>query len=358
MDTSKNPLIPTFFASSRNLLYGESLYLTGSHPCLGKWCFENSLELTDSNQNIWHIIVFLPEHSQIEYKFIQSKSKKKEPTVLKWDEGFNKTITIEKNSYETDLTVMSFNIRYENKNDGVNSWQLRKNSVSSIILTQMPDLLGIQESKPNQTYYLHEELLKYYDIYARGRDYNDSDEANAIFYNKNRFLALDKGTFWLSEDRYQPGTLFKKAYFPRIVSWVKLFDYYKRQFLWYFNTHFDHLSSSFRRKSSGVLLEEIDKICGFNENILLSGDFNANETEDCIQLIKKRLNDSEKQGLYTFHDFKGADCSFGKIDFIFIGSNFHCKEFITIKTSEKRDGIERFPSDHFPIKALLKYKKI
>ncbi len=351
-------LIPTLIYTIRHLNYGDSLYLSGSHPLLGSWSFENSLELLNSDQNIWYQLISLPDRESIDYKFIVSKSKKQDHLQMKWDEGPNNKITISSQKEDPSLSVMSFNIRYENEIDGENSWSLRKELVTSIILSNLPDLLGLQESKLSQTNFLKERLEKEYGNYSRGRDYNDLDESVGIFYKKKRFVLLDKGTFWLSENRHKAGSMLKDSYFPRIVSWVKFFDQYKKEFLWYFNTHFDHLSSKIRQRNAEILIEEIEKICGLNENIVLSGDLNANDGEDCINLIKKKLKDcsSKKENEYTFHNFWGVNTLIGKIDFIFVGKGFECLEFRSIKTSEKRKGKERYPSDHFPIQTFLNYK--
>lgn len=137
---------------------------------------------------------------------------------------------------------------------------------------------------------------------------------------------------------------------------MKLFDDHKKKVLCFFNTHFDHKSPNVRKRNAEILLDEIDKVSEGKENALLSGDFNANEGEACIEVIKKKLIDSCEKSEYTFHNFSGWNCMIGKIDFIFFGKEFARGEFINIKTSEKRNGSTRYPSDHYPIKAILKYR--
>jgi len=194
-------LVPTLFITWRQLNYGDSLYLTGSHPLLGHWSFENSIELRYGHQNIWSTIIPLPVNLKMEYKFLQSKSFKNDPLHIKWDVGFNHNFTVTQPKEDSnDLNIMSFNIRYENEIDGENSWIFRRQLAASIILTHMPDLLGTQESKPSQTQYLKEYLALSYDCYSRGRDFLDTDEAMTIYYKRSRFVLLDKGTFWLSEE--------------------------------------------------------------------------------------------------------------------------------------------------------------
>ena len=46
--------------------------------------------------------------------------------------------------------VMTFNIRLENKNDGINNWEMRYQKVGEFILKQKVDIIGLQEVKQIQ----------------------------------------------------------------------------------------------------------------------------------------------------------------------------------------------------------------
>jgi hypothetical protein len=45
---------------------------------------------------------------------------------------------------------MSYNIRLDNVSDGENAWPNGKNFLSSQVLFLEPDILGVQEARPNQ----------------------------------------------------------------------------------------------------------------------------------------------------------------------------------------------------------------
>ncbi len=45
----------------------------------------------------------------------------------------------------TELKVMSYNIRYNNPDDGVNAWPNRKARVLGLIQKHQPDVMGLQE---------------------------------------------------------------------------------------------------------------------------------------------------------------------------------------------------------------------
>ena len=49
------------------------------------------------------------------------------------------------------LKVMSFNIRYNNPNDGEHAWPNRKNRVASVIRFHGADLIGMQEALGSQS---------------------------------------------------------------------------------------------------------------------------------------------------------------------------------------------------------------
>lgn len=351
---------PTLFSCKRRISFGESLYLSGSIPELGLWNFENSLEMINIYEDIWYLIVSLPLNEKIEYKFIKSESSKRNSNNIKWDDGDNNIIKTENSINEENIKVMSFNIRYENPNDGKHSWEFRKNLVKSVILDNNPDILGIQESKPNQTNFLKENISQKYDFYGRGRDYNGDDECVGIFFNKFKYIQLDQGTFWLTQKRYEAGSILENAMFPRISSWVKLFCPFSNLIFWVFNTHFDHLSKTNRKTNMKILLDEIHNICKKYDNVIVMGDFNATDGEECIGLIKEKLSDTcNDSKAFTFHNFGfldnlGGMIFAGKIDFIFIGKTFSCEEFQVIKQKEIKNNVTIYPSDHFPIISQLK----
>lgn len=189
-------LSPTLFSQIRKLNYGESVYLVGSHSFLGEWNIEKSHELSVSEENIWYIFISLPGNTEIEYKYFISDSNKKNLNKIIWKEGFNERLKIvfqEKEFQSDQLNVMSFNIRYENKNDGRHCWENRKTLVTSTIHSIKPDIFCLQESKPSQLSFIANDFFGSYDFYSRGRDFYNTDESCPIFFNRNRFSLLNKG---------------------------------------------------------------------------------------------------------------------------------------------------------------------
>lgn len=50
----------------------------------------------------------------------------------------------------TSLSVMTFNMRYDNPEDGQNNWRFRRERIAGVIKAQEVDVLGTQELLSNQ----------------------------------------------------------------------------------------------------------------------------------------------------------------------------------------------------------------
>ena len=129
-----------------------------------------------------------------------------------------------KDSKKSELRVMSFNIRLGVANDGENRWDLRKDLVVETIRKYNPDLLGLQEVFPMQEEYLRENFPEYI-YYGRSRLVDPKDgEACSVMFRKDRFEAIKKATFWLSETENEPGSKSWDSSLPRIANIVRLQD--------------------------------------------------------------------------------------------------------------------------------------
>jgi endonuclease/exonuclease/phosphatase family metal-dependent hydrolase len=93
------------------------------------------------------------------------------------------------------LLAMTYNIRLDVASDGVNAWANRKAFLSTQILFQAPDVVGVQEAKPNQMRDLKTSLVGYKSIGA-GRYGGEKGEHSAIFYNSSKLKVEHENTFW------------------------------------------------------------------------------------------------------------------------------------------------------------------
>ena len=78
-------------------------------------------------------------------------------------------LTITSSIYPQPHTIVSYNIRYDNNWDIENSWKIRRNKVSQILVQYSPSIIGIQEGLLNQVQYIDSSLIDY-DYVGVGRD--------------------------------------------------------------------------------------------------------------------------------------------------------------------------------------------
>ena len=124
-----------------------------------------------------------------------------------------------------NLTVASYNIRYENDGDynRGNGWDARYPWICSFIRFEDPDIFGSQEVLKDQLSDM-QSLLPSYSVVGVGRDDGvDEGEFEPIFFKKDRFRLLDKGWFWLAEDPTKPALGWDAACI-RICTYVYLKD--------------------------------------------------------------------------------------------------------------------------------------
>lgn len=259
---------------------------------------------------------------------------------------------------EGPLNVMSLNIRLDVASDAPNDWKSRRPVIRETILGGDYDLLGFQEVLHNQLLDL-DSMLTGYDHIGAGREDGDTKgEACAIFFKSDRFELIGKGTFWLSPDPSDTGSVGWDAALPRIVTWVMLKDKLSpgRPGFYFLNTHFDHVGDTARQESAGTIVNFIrEKTSGFP--VIVTGDFNCGPASAPYSVItaEGRLTDAcTATGGTEEASFNG----FGKsqenerIDFIFTNDLLQPQSYQMLKIV--RNGL--YISDHYPVVATLKMK--
>lgn len=245
------------------------------------------------------------------------------------------------------VNIMTFNIRLDTENDGINKWDNRKDGVISLIKNNKVDILGIQEGLPNQIEYLSKEL-KGYSLIGEGRNGGNNGEYSAIFYNSKKVTLLESETIWLSETPEIPSIGWDAA-LNRIVTMgvFTLKDSSKKMIV--YNTHFDHIGEIAREKSIDVILNHIKKNGFLKKELIVMGDFNAEPSDTPIKQLDKFLDDSFDEDIDkpygTFSGFKIDSELKKRIDYIFI-KNIDIIQYKHIKT---RLSSNLWPSDHIPI---------
>ncbi len=247
------------------------------------------------------------------------------------------------------LNVLTYNIRYDNPQDGINTWELRKARVLKILTEEKPDIIGLQEVLNNQLMYLDSFLREYAHVGVGRDDGWKAGEYAPVFYKKNRFKKIKWGTIWLSPQPEEPGSKGWDAGIPRIATWVVLYDRKSEQLILVINTHFDHEGKIARQKSAEIICKKISKTD--LKNVVFMGDLNATPESEPVQYIVNypfRLDDSgAPENTPTCCGFEARHAK--RIDYIF---HSPALQRISNKAIEG-DGGKYYASDHKPVKATL-----
>lgn len=264
-------------------------------------------------------------------------------------------------SPEPALRVMTFNIRFNNPRDGEDAWPHRKDTVARII-DEHADVVGLQEALLGQIKDLEERLPGFYWIGVGRSDGKESGEYTAIFYRKSRLRTLRSDTFWLSESPSKAGSKSWDSSLPRIVTWADFVDLKTGKIFGFWNTHFDHLGTVARQKSSELIRRQLARL-NRNTPVVLTGDFNCREGSDPYKaLVQSEPGRPLQDAIHsTKQPHEGPDstwCGFReiaagqRIDFVFVTTNVVVDEHRVLDIRTPQD---RFASDHLPVQALVHF---
>lgn len=264
-----------------------------------------------------------------------------------------KSIEIEDYTGNYDLSVMSFNLRYDEPADEENQWANRKESCLNMLNELKPTIIGIQEGLYNQVSFLDENLQNYNYIGVGRDDGHSGGEYAAIFYENSKIGLLDSGNFWLSETPEYP-SLGWDANNIRICSWGKFKDIEKDQEFFVFNTHLDHKGKTAQIESSKLIEKKIVEIAGQEVPVFITGDFNLLISNPRLKPISSNFLSaqrfSERSDDNKSYNAFGFDIITRNIDFIF----FNNAKAVSYKTVVKNYDVP-FISDHYPIITHFKY---
>ena len=257
-----------------------------------------------------------------------------------------------------ELNVMSFNMRYDNPEDGENNWQYRRERFARVIAANDVDLFGAQELLVGQLNDLKGLLPGYAEVGVGREDGAEAGEFNPVFYRTDRFELLDWGTFWLSETPEVAGSKGWDGACERLATWTVLRDRDGRE-LFFINTHLDHMGEVARREGVSLLLGRIDSLSG-GRPVVLTGDFNATPDSEVIAHV---LADSRMRHTRDVADVReGASWSFADygsipeadrqlIDYVFVNDGLDVPMYRVLP--DTLDG--GYLSDHAPVLVKLQY---
>ena len=265
----------------------------------------------------------------------------------------------------SDLRLMSFNIRYGTADDGADAWPRRAAMAFDVVRRFDADVVGVQEALRFQLDELGAALPAFAEIGVGRDDGRTAGEYSAILYRRGRFEVLEEGTFWFSDTPAVPGSMTWGNRITRICTWARLRDRSGGARFYVYNLHLDHESQPSRERSALLLAERI-RTRSSPDPVLVMGDFNSGEANPVYRHLTGaetlpaatpappladtyRLRHPGDTIVGTFHAFRGTTTG-DKIDHILASPEWRALDASIVRTS--RAG--RFPSDHFPVTAVVR----
>ncbi len=250
-----------------------------------------------------------------------------------------------------DMKVMTYNIRLDIASDGENAWPNRKDFLSSQVMFLSPDIMGVQEARPNQISDLQKALPNFSYI-GNGRDGGADGEHTAIFFNTSKVKVENDSTFWLSQT---PEILSKgwDAAYPRICTYGKFSFVDGNQKVWVFNTHLDHQGAMAQKEGLKLVLEKIEEVNVQNLPVILMGDFNVEPKSEVLEQTKLNYHDAKTIAetnfgpVGTFNGFNYNNPVTRRIDYLLVSKlgKFEIEKYAVLSSAVDF----KFPSDHFPV---------
>ena len=231
-----------------------------------------------------------------------------------------------------DISVLTYNIKWDNTNDTVNNWNDRKEAMVSLLKHYQPGIIGMQEVVNGQLNYLVANLPNFASVGVGREDGKEKGEYSPILYDTELLKSLENATYWLSDtpDKISVGW---DAALERICTYALFEDLKTKKQFWVFNTHFDHMGVLAREKSAALIVSKIKELNTGNLPVVLMGDLNLKPDENPIQFLKKELVDGQSITQKTFYGPTGTFNGFehdrnltDRIDYIFV-QNFAVESY-------------------------------
>ncbi len=287
----------------------------------------------------------------------QTEESTKKPSSEKQTEP--PSVVSDTTGLDLNIKVLSQNLCATDRPNG-NSVEERTTRFGALIEEYAPDIIGTQEATLEWIRYFSS--LDNYETVGVSRNGNRSlsGEWNAILYNKDRFVLMDEGTFWLSSTPNVASTT-ANACSPRICTWAELFDTYTGRTVIMANTHLDNANENVRNDQANNLIRHLKGVLKtrFTQcQIYLTCDLNATENEMAHDTIYSRaFIDVRDLALEDLSKGKGTYHAFGhiengkEIDFCFHRGNDTVLSYEIIDKNYASEGEteEGFVSDHYGV---------
>lgn len=261
-------------------------------------------------------------------------------------------------SQANEITVMTFNVAAPWGSFLTNTLtDMRAKDAAEVIAEVLPDSFGTQEMNSVWETRLAG-FLPCYDSYGVERGGDDSkvkSEKNTIFWLKDKYTAVDQGTFWLSETP-ETESRYSGAGCNRVCTWVLLENHESGVRYLHMNTHLDNASDEARDYGAQVIVQYLAALEEKYPDVpvILTGDFNTvadslpyNTVTGAGFTDLYRAAD-EGENVRSYHDWGSYTADAGAaIDFIF------AKGAVSASVCRVLSETDTDVSDHFPVMAVV-----
>ena len=264
------------------------------------------------------------------------------------------------------IKIVSFNLKHDFALAVRNRWKARRELITQLLSSSDASIIGVQELMPDMKEDLRTRLSGFR-IVGQGRTRQLANEHAAILLRADNTTLLYDQTFWLSKHPEKSGSRAYFAMFPRICTVCEVYSKELGQKIRVFNTHFDHVCGPARSLGVRTILEYMHRY-NLREKLptILMGDLNARPGSKPVRMLSENrhpFTDIHLTSVYSrfdtkdihnsYHGFRGRCKGRRPIDYIFVSDDFQIQDAYLDTSS--LDG--RYPSDHFPLVAVLSVRK-
>jgi endonuclease/exonuclease/phosphatase family metal-dependent hydrolase len=248
---------------------------------------------------------------------------------------------------EDMISVMSFNLRVGHSGS-------MQGSVSKLLKTYMPDLLGVQEADSEWMGALTGRMGKNgYAAVGIGRDSDGTGERTAIFYRKDKFELIDHKTMWLTDtpDEVSKVEGSESRRIVTVATFKRLSD--GKEFA-YANTHLDNSTEAIREAQLRYLVQHVKSFTDLP--YLITGDFNMERSSSTYKVATEEFG-YENCSILAPNARNRANATFvagGTIDYCFRSSKEPFNPYLYAVCTETKNG--NVISDHYPLFFLVEMK--
>lgn len=269
------------------------------------------------------------------------------------------------------VKVMSFNIRFNNPNDSLDtSWDRRREPCTRMMAQYRPDVVGMQEPR-NEMWQQIFDMLPDYGYYRIEMNDTLSDSRTGgvlLLYLRDKYSVERSGHFWLSatpEVPSQPWNSTDRHY--RAALWLQLKDKKSRKDFYIVTTHLpykkDPVDTEVRARCASLINNQMKTIADGDAAVFVTGDMNASYNSgdprrESLTPFYRWFASAREDAVKTddYSSFNG----FGRVSPLVRGKNLDHIFYrnacpLVFETIDKPVYGVRWISDHYPIICTFTY---